>query len=728
MKDKIFGVLQRVGRSFMLPIAILPVAGLLLGIGSSLTNATTIETYGLEGILGDGTLLNALLTIMSQAGNVIFDNLPLIFAVGVAIGMAKKEKEVAALASMISFFVMHTTISAVLQVQGQILEDGSIASSVLPGTIAEVCGIPTLQMGVFGGIIVGLGVAALHNRFYKIQLPNALSFFGGSRFVPIISTVVYLFVGIAMYFVWPVVQNGIYALGGLVTGTGYLGTLIFGIIKRALIPFGLHHVFYLPFWQTAVGGTMEVAGQLVQGGQNIFFAQLADPSTVHFSADATRYFSGEFIFMIFGLPGAALAMYRCAKPEKKKQAGGLLLSAALTCMLTGITEPLEFSFLFVAPILFVVQVILAGAAYMIAHILNIAVGLTFSGGFIDLFIFGILQGNEKTDWMRIIPVGIIYFVLYFVIFSFLIKKLDLKTPGREDTEETKLYTKADYKARQEGGSQSSGQALSLEDEKSMLITRGLGGKKNISDVDCCATRLRCTVVDPEKVNDSILKQTGPSGIIKKGQGIQIIYGPSVSVIKSNLEEYLAGAPEEEAFYEEAASTEPVSQPVEKEEGQEKEFPKKSGAVRKLCSPFNGRAASITETPDEAFAEKMMGDGYVVFPSEGVVYAPEDCEISFVFPSKHALGLRTEDGLEYLLHIGVDTVKLEGKGFEVFVQENDKVKKGDKLMEFDIEYIKEHAKSEACIGVFTSLEEGQEIVMKAEGEIRALDEIAEITGF
>ena len=731
MKDKIFGVLQRVGRSFMLPIAILPVAGLLLGIGSSLTNATTIETYGLEGILGDGTLLNALLTIMSQAGNVIFDNLPLIFAVGVAIGMAKKEKEVAALAAMISFFVMHTTISAVLQVQGQILEDGSIASSVLPGTIAEVCGIPTLQMGVFGGIIVGLGVAALHNRFYKIQLPNALSFFGGSRFVPIISTVVYLLVGIAMYFAWPVVQNGIYALGGLVTGTGYVGTLIFGIIKRALIPFGLHHVFYLPFWQTAVGGTMEVAGQLVQGGQNIFFAQLADPSTVHFSADATRYFSGEFIFMIFGLPGAALAMYRCAKPEKKKQAGGLLLSAALTCMLTGITEPLEFSFLFVAPILFVVQVILAGAAYMIAHILNIAVGLTFSGGFIDLFIFGILQGNDKTDWIRILPVGIIYFILYFVIFSFLIKKLDLKTPGREDTEETKLYTKADYKARQEGGSQNSGKALSPEDEKSMLITRGLGGKKNISDVDCCATRLRCTVVDPDKVKDAVLKQTGPSGIIKKGQGIQIIYGPSVSVIKSNLEEYLAGAPEEEENWEaaeEGAPEETVSQSVEKEESPEKEPAKKQGPGRILYSPFKGRAASITEAPDEAFAERMMGDGYVVFPSEGIVYAPEDCEISFIFPSKHALGLRTEDGLEYLLHIGVDTVKLEGKGFKVFVQENDKVKKGDKLMEFDIEYIKEHAKSEACIGVFTSLEEGQEIVMKTEGDIEPLGEIAEITGF
>ncbi|MFR8319092.1 MAG: PTS transporter subunit EIIC, partial [Catenibacillus sp.] len=462
-----------------------------------------------------------------KAGNVIFDNLPLIFAVGVAIGMAKKEKEVAALSAMIAFFVMHMTINAMLQVQGVVMADGTVSADVLSGTIASVCGMQTLQMGVFGGIIVGLGVAALHNRFYKIVLPNALSFFGGSRFVPIISTIVYLGVGILMYFVWPFVQNGIYALGGLVTGTGYFGTLIFGIIKRALIPFGLHHVFYLPFWQTAVGGTMEVAGQLVQGGQNIFFAQLADPATVHFSADATRYFSGEFIFMIFGLPGAALAMYRCAKPEKKKQAGGLLLSAALTCMLTGITEPLEFSFLFVAPILFVVQVILAGAAYMIAHMLNIAVGLTFSGGFIDLFIFGILQGNAKTNWLLIIPVGIVYFILYYVIFTVLIKKLNLKTPGREDDGETKLFTKADYQAKQNSAVHGSGDGAgdASTDERSELITKGLGGKANISDVDCCATRLRCTVIKPELVNEALLKQTRPSGIIKKGKGIQVIYGP-----------------------------------------------------------------------------------------------------------------------------------------------------------------------------------------------------------
>ncbi len=330
MKEKIFSVLQRVGRSFMLPIAILPVAGLLLGIGSSFTNETTIATYGLQKILGEGTLLHALLVIMNRVGSAVFDNLPLIFAIGVAIGMAKKEKEVSALSAVIAYLVMNTAINAMLQVNGEILPDGSIASDVLEGTIASSCGIQTLQMGVFGGIIVGLGVASLHNRFFKIELPNALSFFGGTRFVPIISTVVYMFVGIAMYFVWPVVQNGIHALGGLVTGSGYVGTLIFGLIKRALIPFGLHHVFYMPFWQTAVGGTMDVAGNAIQGGQNIFFAQLANSADIaHFSADATRYFSGEFIFMIFGLPGAALAMYRQAKPERKKAAGGLLLSARL---------------------------------------------------------------------------------------------------------------------------------------------------------------------------------------------------------------------------------------------------------------------------------------------------------------------------------------------------------------------------------------------------------------
>ena len=711
MKDKIFSVLQRVGRSFMLPIAILPVAGLLLGIGSSFTNATTIETYGLTSLLGNGTILHALLVIMNKVGSAVFDNLPLIFAVGVAIGMAKKEKEVSALSAVIAYFVMNTAINAMLTITGQILENGEIAESVLEGTITSVCGIQSLQMGVFGGIIVGLGVAALHNRFYRIQLPNALSFFGGTRFVPIISTIVYMFVGILMYFVWPVVQNGIYALGGLVTGSGYVGTLIFGLIKRALIPFGLHHVFYMPFWQTAVGGTMEVAGQMVQGGQNIFFAQLADSANVaHFSADATRYFCGEFIFMIFGLPGEALAMYHCAKPEKKKAAGGLLLSAALACMATGITEPLEFSFLFVAPALFVVQVILAGTAYMIAHILNIAVGLTFSGGLLDFFLFGILQGNEKTSWMRVIPVGVLYFFLYYFIFKFMIKKFDFKTPGREnDDVETKLYTKADVNARKEA--QNDG--VASEDAMSEAITRGLGGKKNISDVDCCATRLRCTVHDAAKVSDSILKATGASGVVHKGNGVQVIYGPNVTVIKSNLEDYLEKAPNTYAEAENAPAQK------EAEPAQETKEQKVVDTIT-VCSPMSGLAADLSTAPDEAFAEKMMGDGAVVTPEDPYVRAPEDGEVAFVFDTKHAIGFVTDSGVSLLIHVGIDTVKLNGEGFEALVESGQTVKKGDPMLKLDLEYLKTHAPSVTSPVLCTELEENQRIRLLTDGSVKAGD--------
>ena len=727
MKDKIFGVLQRVGRSFMFPIAILPVAGLLLGLGSSFTNTTTIETYGLQWLLGDKTILHALLVIMNAVGSAIFDNLPLIFAVGVAIGMAKKEKEVSALSAVIAYFVMNVSINAMLKISGKILADGSIAKDVLDGTITSVCGIQSLQMGVFGGIIVGLGVAALHNRFYKIELPNALSFFGGTRFVPIISTVVYLFVGILMYFIWPTVQNGIYALGGVVTGTGYFGTLLFGIIKRALIPFGLHHVFYMPFWQTAVGGTMEVAGHMVEGGQNIFFAQLADSANIaHFSAGATRYFSGEFIFMIFGLPGAALAMYKCAKQEKKKQAGSLLLSATLACMFTGITEPLEFSFLFVAPALFAVQVVLAGSAYMIAHILNIAVGLTFSGGLLDFFLFGILQGNEKTSWMLVIPVGIVYFLLYYFIFSFFIKKFDLKTPGREDDDtKTKLYTKADVNERKAAKDvkNSDEKAGTVADELSQTISRGLGGKANISDVDCCATRLRITVIDPDKVNDALLKSTGASGVVHKGQGVQIIYGPRVTVIKSNLEDYLASVTEEhfeddavENNTADASKTKDSNTSSDKAQDSDVESEPTSTVI--ISSPMTGIAADLSTAPDEAFAGKMMGDGAVVTPEEGIVVAPEDGTVLFVFDTKHALGFTTDSGIGMIIHVGIDTVKLEGKGFDVQVEAGCHVNKGDVLMKLDLDYLKANAPSVTTPVICTELKDNQKIRLITDGPIKA----------
>lgn len=704
MKDKIFGVLQRVGRGFMLPIAILPVAGLLLGLGSSFTNETTIETYRLSAILGDGTVLHALLVIMNKVGSAVFDNLPLIFAVGVAIGMAKKEKEVAALSAVIAYLVMNTGANAMLQLTGKILEDGSISPDVLDGTITNVCGILTLQMGVFGGIIVGLGVAALHNKFYKIELPNALSFFGGTRFVPIVSTVVYMFVGILMYFIWPTVQNGIYALGGLVTGTGYIGTFIFGLIKRSLIPFGLHHVFYIPFWHTAVGGTMEVAGKMVQGAQNIFFAQLADSANItHFSTDATRYFSGEFIFMIFGLPGGAFAIYRCAKPEKKKQVGGLLLSAALACMLTGITEPLEFSFLFVAPALFIVHVILAAFTYMIAHILNIAIGLTFSAGALDFFLFGILQGNSKTNWVLVIPLGILYFFLYYFIFSFLIRKFDFKTPGREE----EIKVDADVQARNTGESETAN--VNVKDELSAAIVRGLGGKENISDIDCCVTRLHCTVIDLHKIDDKLLKATGASGVVRKGRGVQIVYGPKVAVIKSNLEDYLENF-EDEVYIK--------NKRIVATNEQKKEKSKKLIKTITIGSPVSGEAADLSKVPDEAFANRMMGDGAAVNPLEPLIVAPEDGEASFIFDTKHAIGFLTDSGIGLLIHIGIGTVKLGGKGFEVLVEQGQKVKKGEPMVKLDLDYLNENVPSLMSPFLCIQLKENEKIRLLKEGKIKS----------
>ena len=718
MKDKIFGVLQRVGRSFMLPIAILPVAGLLLGIGGSFTNETMLETYGLLGVMGPGTILNQILQVMNAAGNIIFTNLPIIFAMGVAIGMAKKEKEVAALAAVIAFFIMHASIGALINIKGG-------ADTMLSGSVTDVCGITSLQMGVFGGIIVGLGVAALHNRFYKIELPQVLSFFGGTRFVPIISGIVFVGVGILMFFVWPVIQSGIYALGDLVLRSGYAGTWVYGFLERLLLPFGLHHVFYLPFWQTGVGGTLEVGRKLIEGAQNIFFAQLSDPTVKHFAVSATRFMSGKFPLMIFGLPGAALAMYRTAKPEKRKAVGGLLLSAALTSMLTGITEPLEFTFLFVAPLLYGIHCVFAGLAYMLMHICNVGVGMTFSGGFIDLFLFGILQGNKKTSWVWVVIVGIGYFIVYYFLFSFLIKKLNLKTPGRDDTEEVKLYTRADVNARKEG---ENGAAAS-EDPVSEAITKGLGGKKNISDVDCCATRLRCTVYKPELVNDGMLKATGASGVVHKGTGVQIIYGPKVTVIKSNLEDYLEKAPDEEVNTNEAVSDAAdtagvrTAETAETPETEGKEAAKGTETVKEtiiVSSPITGIAADLATAPDDAFAGRMMGDGAVVTPTAATIVAPEDGQVIFVFDTKHAIGFLTDSGLSMLLHIGIDTVNLEGKGFTCFVENGQNVKKGDKLLEIDIDYLTANAPSLCSPILCTELEDNQKVRLLAEGEIKAGD--------
>lgn len=663
MAGKIFGILQRVGRSFMLPIAILPVAGLLLGIGQSFTNETMLKTYHLMNLMGPGTVLYAILKILGDCGNIIFENMPLLFAVGVSIGMARAEKEVAALSGIVAFFIMHTAISAMITLNG--------GSQVLHrGAIDDILGIKSLQMGVFGGIIVGLGVAVLHNKFYKIKLPDVISFFGGTRFVPIICTVVYIFVGIIMFFIWPPIQNIMYELGNIVRASGYFGTFIYGVMERALIPFGLHHVFYLPFWQTSLGGAMEVAGKTVEGAQNIFFAQLADSSTRHFSVEATRFMAGKFPLMIFGLPGAALAMYQCAKPEKKKLVGGLFASAALTTILTGITEPLEFMFLFAAPGLYAIHCLLAGMSFMLMHILKVCVGMTFSGGMIDMFLFGILQGQEKTNWMMFVPVGILYFILYYFLFHFLILKFHIKTPGREEKEEIPVYP-----VNQSENVPKEKEVLSKTAVVSEMIVQGLGGAQNIKDIDCCVTRLRCTVRDPALVKDEILRKSGARGVMKKGDGVQIIYGPLVTVIKSNLEDYLNGNDMKE--------TEEETMEQRKKMMEES----KEVSTEYLFMPIHGTVIELSEVDDQVFSAGMLGEGFAIQPLEGKVFAPADGVISALFDTKHAIAINSVRGAEILIHVGLDTVRLGGKYFNAKVEPGMHVKKGDLLLEFDLEKIK-----------------------------------------
>ena len=705
MKDKIFGVLQRVGRSFMLPIALLPVAGLLLGIGSSFTNETMLAAYGLNSVIHPGTLIYTILDVMSQTGSAVFNNLALLFAMGVAIGMARKEKEVAALSGAVAYIIMNTAIQAMINAAGGV--DAMPANST-----TTMLGITTLQMGVFGGIVVGLGVAALHNKFYKIELPQVLAFFGGTRFVPIISSIVYLIVGIAMFYVWPVVQNGISALGSLVLASGYAGTFIYGLLERALIPFGLHHVFYMPFWQTAVGGTAIIDGVTVTGAQNIFFAELASKSTTVFSVSATRFMAGKFPFMIFGLPGAALAMYQCAKPEKRKVAGGLLLSAALTSMLTGITEPLEFTFIFVALPMYAVHCVLAGLSYMFMHILNVGVGMTFSGGLIDMVLFGVMQGNAKTHWIWIVVVGVVYFVIYYLVFRFMITKFDYKTPGRDDAEEVKLYTRADVNARDAA---SGSAAPAGDDPVSALIVEGLGGTDNLSDVDCCATRLRCTVKDAALVRQDVLKASGASGVICKGNGVQVVYGPKVAVIKAKLEDYLENAPKTPVA---PAAPAPAAAPA---------APAAAAKDTVLAACLTGTVVPLAEVKDEAFASGALGDGIAIEPAVGELVAPADGEISSTFDTHHAVGMTTVDGAELLMHIGIDTVKLGGKHFTYLVNEGDKVRKGQPLIRFDIEAIKAEGYPVTTPLIVCNTDEYAAVTPKASGTVKQGDALLELKG-
>ena len=664
MKKHLFSLLQRIGQSFMLPIALLPIAGIFLGIGSSLTNTNMLAAYHLKGLMGPGTAPYILFSLLNSAGSIIFDNLPILFAVGVAIGMARSEKAIAALSSIIAFFVMHSTIGSLITYTGR-------SHSFLTGATTEIVGITSLQMGVFGGIIVGLGVAALHNRFYKIELPRVFSFFGGTHFIPIISAITYVGIGILMFYIWPPIQILINDAGKLVLMSGYGGTFVYGLLERTLIPFGLHHVFYMPFWQTAVGGRELVNGQLIEGAQNIFFAELASPDTSHFSVAATRFMSGKFPLMMFGLPGAALAMYTCARPENKKAVGSLLLSAAISSAVTGITEPLEFAFLFVAPPLYVIHCAFAGLSYMLMHMLNVGIGMTFSGGFLDFFLFGILQGNTKTSWLHVIPVGILYFIVYFIVFRVMILKFNYQTPGHE---------------------KDNAAPVNNADNKSQQILDGLGGLENISDLSCCATRLRVTLHRPSKLNKEKLLATGAAAVVANGDGVQVVYGPEVTVIHARLQDYIAQIiPASSSTADNSAAvpttSAEVSNPAVSAEAKDSDNLSVADAITDIVyAPCNGTVIPLKEINDGVFSEGYIGEGLAIEPVDGSFYAPFDCSVAMVFDTHHAIALHTANDTELILHVGLDTVKLNGQHLEVFVQEGQKIQKGDLILRADLEGI------------------------------------------
>jgi glucose PTS system EIICBA or EIICB component len=667
-----FGVLQKVGKALMLPVAILPAAGILLAIGNALQNPTLLD---LAPFL-DNHGVSMVAKIMEQAGSVIFGNLSLLFAVGVAIGLAGGEG-VAGLAAIIGFLIMNATMGTALGITAPDLATHA-------QSYASVLGIPTLQTGVFGGIIVGLIAAYMYNRFFEIELPSYLGFFAGKRFVPIITAASAVVLGLIMIVIWPPIQAGLNSFStNMVNANLTLSAFIFGVIERSLIPFGLHHIFYAPFW-FEFGSYTNKAGQVIHGDQHIFMEQIKDGVK---NLTAGTFTTGKYPFMMFGLPAAALAIYHEARPEKKVFVGGLMASAALTSFLTGITEPIEFSFLFVAPILFGIHAVFAGLSFMTMHLLNVKIGMTFSGGLIDYILFGLI--NPQTHAWLVIPVGLVFAVIYYFGFRFAIRKFNLKTPGREIEEE-----EDDAPTGKVGSS-----------DLATNILDAMGGKQNIAHLDACITRLRVSVNDIKDVDKNRLKKLGAAGVLEVGNNIQAIFGPRSETIKGQMKNIMEGKKPREIVKE-------PEKVVEQTEHKGDDI---------FVAPLKGKVVAITEVPDQVFAEKMMGDGFAIVPTEGMVVSPVDGKIVNLFPTKHAIGILSDNGREILIHVGIDTVNLKGEGFETLVSENARVVKGQPLLKVDLDYIKEHAKSTITPIVFTNLAAGEKIVIEKQGNVELKQE-------
>ncbi|MDW3909238.1 glucose-specific PTS transporter subunit IIBC [Staphylococcus saprophyticus] len=656
MFKKLFGQLQRIGKALMLPVAILPAAGLLLAIGTAM-QGESLQHY-LPFIQNGG--VQSVAEMMTGAGGIIFDNLPMIFAMGVAIGLASGDG-VAAIAAFVGYLVMNKTMGAFLHVSPDNVNDAASG-------YASVLGIPTLQTGVFGGIIIGALAAWCYNKFYNISLPSYLGFFAGKRFVPIMMATTSFILAFPMAWIWPSIQTGLNAFSeGLLDSNTGLAVFLFGFIKRLLIPFGLHHIFHAPFW-FEFGAWKNAAGEMIHGDQRIFIEQIREGSKL----TAGKFMQGEFPVMMFGLPAAALAIYHTAKPENKKVVAGLMGSAALTSFLTGITEPLEFSFLFVAPVLFFVHAILDGLSFLILYLLNVHLGYTFSGGFIDYVLLGVLP--NKTQWWLVIPVGVVYAFIYYFVFRFLILKFKYKTPGRED--------------KQAQFTNSSASELPFN------VLKAMGGEENIKHLDACITRLRVEVKEKGKVDVAGLKALGASGVLEVGNNMQAIFGPKSDQIKHDMSLIMKGE-----------ITKPQETTVTEEESEEVVHIERASEVN-IYAPGNGQVIPLSEVPDQVFAQKMMGDGVGFIPADGKIVAPFDGTVKTIFPTKHAIGLESDQGLELLIHIGIDTVKLNGEGFESFVETDDRVHKGQVLMQIDLDYITAHAPSTVTPLIITNLEDRQ----------------------
>lgn len=684
-----FGVLQKVGKALMLPVAILPAAGILLAFGNALQNPALLDIAPFL----DNNGIAMVAKIMEQAGGIIFSNLPLLFAVGVAIGLAGGDG-VAGLAAIVGFLIMNATMGTALGIDAADLAKHQ-------QSYASVLGIPTLQTGVFGGIIVGILGASMYNRFYNLELPSYLGFFAGKRFVPIATAASAVILGLIMIVIWPPIQAGLNAFStNMVNANLTVSAFIFGLIERSLIPFGLHHIFYAPFW-FEFGSYTNHAGVVVHGDQRIFMEQIKDGVQ---NLTAGTFTTGKYPFMMFGLPAAALAIYHEAKPEKKALVAGLMFSAGLTAFLTGITEPIEFSFLFVAPVLFGIHAVFAGLSFMTMQLLNVKIGMTFSGGLIDYILFGLI--NPQTHAWIVIPVGLVFSVIYYFGFRFAIRKFDLKTPGRELEEE-------------ETDTTGNAQAGDLAEN----ILNAMGGKQNIAHLDACITRLRVSVNDIKSVDKNRLKKLGAAGVLEVGNNIQAIFGPRSETIKGQMKDIIDGKAPHVAV--QNAPEKGVEQQIEEINPEALQTESKGDDV--FVSPLQGEIIPITEVPDQVFAGKMMGDGFAIVPTEGTVVSPVDGKIVNLFPTKHAIGILSDSGREILIHVGIDTVNLKGQGFETLVAENDRIEKGQPLLKVDFDYVKEHATSTITPIVFTNLAEGEKIVIDKQGQVSLKEEgIAKIT--